>query len=429
MAEIKDVKAREIIDSRGNPTIEAEVILVSGAIGRAAVPSGASTGSREALELRDGGSRYTGKGVTQAVHHIQTEIRAALIGHDVRHQRGIDDLLNTLDDTANKGRLGANAILAVSLAAAHAAAKAVNLPLYQSLRCHDADSPYILPVPLMNLINGGVHADNNIDFQEFMVVPVGAPTFKEALRFGCEIFHALKTRLKRQGIPTTVGDEGGFAPNLPSCDAVIELMLQAINDTGLKPGLDVYLALDLASSEFHQGGRYVLHSENKTYTSEEMVELLVRLCAFYPIISIEDGLAEDDWAGWKLLSEKLGNKIQLMGDDLFVTNTKIFIKGIRENIANAILIKPNQIGTLTETFAAIQMAKDSNYSAVISHRSGETEDTTIADLAVATGVGQIKAGSPCRGERVAKYNQLLRIEEQLGNQGRYAGRSAFPKLG
>lgn len=424
MAEIKDIRAREILDSRGNPTVEAEVILATGVIGRAAVPSGASTGSREALELRDGGSRFNGKGVQTAVDHIQTEIRMALIGHDVRHQKGIDELLTTLDNTVNKGRLGANALLAVSLAAAHAAANAIKIPLYEYLGCtHKA--PYTLPVPLINIINGGAHADNNLDIQEFMIVPVGAPTFKEAIRYSAEIFHVLKTLLKRQGQPTGVGDEGGFAPNLNSNEAAIELILQAISEAGFKPGDDIALALDLASSEFYQTNHYQLASENKNLTSEELVDYLVKWAKTYPIISIEDALAENDWAGWKLLTEKLGSKLQLVGDDLFVTNTQIFERGIKEGVANAILIKPNQIGTLTETLAAIDMAQKSKYACVMSHRSGETEDTTIADLAVATRVKQIKTGSVCRGERVAKYNQLLRIEERLGNDAKFAGKTAF----
>lgn len=424
MAEIKQIRAREILDSRGNPTIEAEVILTTGVIGRAAVPSGASTGSREALELRDGGSRYNGKGVQNAIQNIQTEIQAALLGHDVRHQKGLDDLLINLDTTVNKGRLGANAMLAVSLAAAHAAALAVKKPLYEYLNMM-TQAPMLLPVPMFNVINGGVHADNSLDMQEFMILPVGAPSFKEAMRYGAQVFHALKCLLKRQGLMTTVGDEGGFAPNLPSHQAVLELLMKAITEAGFKPGQDIYLGLDLASTEFYRGGKYELRSEQKQLSSEELVNYLASWVDQFPIISIEDAMAEEDWAGWKLLTEKLGNKIQLVGDDVFVTNTNIFIKGVKEGIANSILIKPNQIGTLTETLAAIQMAKDSHYTAVISHRSGETEDTTIADLVVAAGTGQIKAGAPNRSERVAKYNQLLRIEEALGSAAKYAGKEAF----
>jgi enolase len=424
VAEIKDIRAREILDSRGNPTVEAEIMLATGIMGRAAVPSGASTGSREALELRDGGLRYGGKGVQTVVHHIQTEIRMALVGHDVRHQKGIDELLITLDSTVNKGRLGSNALLAVSLAAAHAAANAVKMPLYEYIGGM-SDLSYTLPVPLINIINGGVHADNNLDFQEFMIVPVGAPTFKEAIRYSVEVFHALKTLLKRQGQPTGVGDEGGFAPNLKTNEAAVELILKAITETGLKPGSDVYLALDLASTEFYQSGHYRLASENKNLTSEELVDYLAKWVTNYPIISIEDALAEDDWLGWKLLTEKLGSQVQLVGDDLFVTNTKIFAQGIEKGIANAILIKPNQIGTLTETLDAIKMAQDAGYAAVMSHRSGETEDTTIADLAIATRVMQIKTGSVCRSERVAKYNQLLRIEDQLGANATFAAQAAF----
>jgi enolase len=424
VAEIKDIRAREVLDSRGNPTIEAEVILSSGVIGRAIVPSGASTGTKEALELRDGGSRYNGKGVQNAIHHIQTEIRSALLQHDVRHQKGIDDLLITLDNTVNKGRLGANAILAVSLAAAHAAANAVKLPLYQYLGGQDRD-PYVLPVPMLNVINGGAHADNSLEMQEFMILPVGASSFKEAMRYGVEVYHALKSLLKRQGMITTVGDEGGFAPNLPNHQAAIELILKAVQDTGLKAPGDIYIGLDLASSEFYQAGKYVLASEQKSLSSQEMVDYLAKWVDQYPILSIEDGMAEDDWAGWKLLTEKLGAKIQLVGDDIFVTNTKVLMQGVTEGVANAILIKPNQIGTLTETLAAIQMARESNYIPVMSHRSGETEDTTIADLTVATRVTQLKSGAPCRSERVAKYNQLLRIEEELGATARYAGKTAF----
>lgn len=429
MAEIKDIRAREILDSRGNPTIEAEVILSTGIIGRAAVPSGASTGSREALELRDGGSRYGGKGVLQAIHHIQTEIRLALLGHDVRHQKGLDDVLINLDGTVNKGRLGANAILAVSMAAARAAAKAVKKPLYQYLRCAEnpeaMENEYILPVPMMNVLNGGAHADNNLEMQEFMIIPAGAPSFKEALRYGAEVFHALKAHLHKQKLVTTVGDEGGFAPNLPSNEAALQSIMQAILDVGFKPGKDIYLGLDLASSEFYQSGKYLLPSENKSLSSEDLVDYLAKWVEQYPIISIEDAMAEDDWHGFKLLTERLGKKIQLVGDDVFVTNPSIFEKGIKEGICNAILIKLNQIGTLSETFTAIKMANEANYGAVISHRSGETEDTTIADLAVASNVGQIKTGSLSRSDRVAKYNQLLRIEEDLGKKAVFAGKKPF----
>ncbi len=424
MAEIRDIRAREVLDSRGNPTVEAEVILDTGVIGRAAVPSGASTGKKEALELRDGGKRYGGKGVLQAIKHIQVEMRAALLGHDVRHQKGLDDLLLNLDTTVNKGRLGANAILAVSMAAAHAAAETVKLPLFEYLGMH-FEGPYILPLPMMNILNGGVHADNNVDFQEFMILPVGAPNFKEALRFGVEIYHALRLLLKRQGLATTVADEGGFAPNLASNREALEWIMKAIAETGLKSGRDVYLGLDLASNEFYQAGQYVLHSENKTLSSVELIDYLKNLVNDYPIISIEDGMAESDWAGWKTLTETLGKKIQLVGDDVFVTNTTILEQGIREKVANAVLIKPNQIGTLSETFDAISMAKEAGYACVISHRSGETEDTTIADLAVASRAGQIKAGAPCRSERLAKYNQLLRIEEHLGPAAQFAGKTVF----
>lgn len=425
MAEIKDIKAREILDSRGNPTVEAEVILTSGIVGCAKVPSGASTGSKEALELRDDDARYHGKGVLKAVNLIQTKIRAALLGHDVRHQKGIDDLLITLDDTANKGHLGANAMLAVSLASAHAAAKAVKLPLYQSLACSESHSQWILPVPQMNVINGGAHADNSLDIQEFMILPTGAPSFKEALRYGSEVYHSLKTLLQRKGLATTVGDEGGFAPNLKSNVEAIELILEAIHESGFTPGKEIYLGLDLASSEFYQNGHYVLKSENKSLEAKDFIQLLSSWVYQYPIVSLEDAMAEDDWTGWARLTETLGSHIQIVGDDIFVTHTALLKKGIEENIANAILIKLNQIGTVTETCAAIGMARDAGYAAIVSHRSGETEDTSIADLAVATGVGQIKTGAPCRSERVAKYNRLLRIEDELGSRAKYAGFSAL----
>lgn len=422
MADIKDVRAREILDSRGFPTIEAEVILTSGVIGRARVPSGASTGSREAMELRDGGLRFQGKGVQNAIQHIHQEIKQAIENHDARHQKGIDDLLISLDNSPNKGKLGANSILAVSLACANAAALAVKLPLYQYLSSQEA-TPYILPVPMLNVINGGAHADNNLDMQEFMIVPLGASSFKEAMRFGAEIYHTLKALLKRKGLSTTVGDEGGFAPDLSNNEAAIEIILQAIEIAGFKAGKDIYVGLDLASSEFYQNGKYVLRSEQKTFNSEQMVEFLGNWLRQYPIISIEDGMSEEDWSGWKFLTEQLGSKVQLVGDDLFVTNTNILKQGLREGIANSILIKPNQIGTLTETLAAIQMAKDAHYGVIISHRSGETEDTFIADLAVATRSPLIKAGAPARGERVAKYNRLIQIEEELGSQAIFAGSS------
>ncbi len=424
MAEIKDIQALEILDSRGTPTVEVEVILETGVVGRASVPSGASTGKYEAVELRDGGTRYGGKGVLNAIHHIQMEIRSALIGHDVRHQKGIDDILVRLDDTPNKKKLGANAILPVSIAVARAAAGAVKLPLYQYLRQGKVGT-FILPVPMMNVINGGVHADNNLDIQEFMIVPAGAPSFKEALRYGVEVFQALKTLLKQQGLVTNVGDEGGFAPNLPSHEMAMQLILQAVEKAGLEPGKDIYLALDLASSTFYNENQYYLRSENKTFNQEEWVSYLSKWVKQYPIISLEDGMAEVDWPGWKLLTETLKEQVQLVGDDIFVTNTKILMRGIKEDVANAILIKPNQIGTLTETCNAIQMAREANFATIISHRSGETEDTLIADLAVAIDAGQIKTGSLCRTDRVAKYNQLLRIEEALGSTAKYAGVAAF----
>ena len=428
MTIIKNIIAREILDSRGNPTIEAEVHL-SNAVGLGMVPSGASTGSKEALELRDGdASRYNGKGVTQAVANVNTAIRQALIGKDAADQTNIDNILINLDGTENKAKLGANAILAVSLAAARASATAKGLPLYQYLHAvFNYHNQFSLPVPMMNIINGGSHADNNVDIQEFMIVPFGAPTFKEALRYGAEVFHALKKQLAGKGLNTAIGDEGGFAPNLPSNEAAINIILEAIEKTGLKLGQDIALSLDVASSEFYKDGKYHLQSENKQLNSAEFVDYLAAWANNYPIISIEDGLAEDDWQGWQLLTQKLGSKIQLVGDDLFVTNTKIFTEGITKNIANAILIKINQIGSLSETFAAIRMAKQANYACIISHRSGETEDSTIADLAVATDAKQIKTGSLCRSDRVAKYNQLLRIEEQLGDKAVYAGKTAFSK--
>ncbi len=423
MSEIVDVRGREILDSRGNPTIEADVITADGAIGRAMVPSGASTGSREALELRDGDkSRYQGKGVLKAVSHINGPLKDALLGMDVTDQAGIDQTMIDLDGTENKANMGANALLGCSLAAAHAAAQERALPLYRSLGA----GPYRMPVPMMNIINGGAHADNSVDMQEFMILPVGAGSIREAVRYGAEVFHALQSVLKGRGMATTVGDEGGFAPNLPSNEAAIEVILEAIGKAGFKAGSDIYLGLDTASSEFYEDGFYHLASEGRKFTSEEFVDYLAGWVDQYPIISIEDGMDESDWAGWKVMTEKLGQRIQLVGDDLFVTNTKILQRGIDEQITNSILIKVNQIGTLTETMAAIQMAKNAGYSAVISHRSGETEDTTIADLVVATATGQIKTGSLSRSDRVAKYNQLMRIEDQLGEDAVYAGKDAFP---
>ncbi len=426
MSKIVDIKAREILDSRGNPTLEADVILESGVIGSAMVPSGASTGEREAIELRDGDkSRFLGKGVLNAVNNVRTEIRDAVVGLEVSDQAGIDNTMIALDGTETKARLGANAMLAVSMAAAHAAAKEAGVPLYRHL---NKTGKFILPVPMMNIINGGSHADNSVDLQEFMILPVGAPTFKEAIRYGAEVFHNLAKVLKSKGLATTVGDEGGFAPNLSSNEEAISVILQAIEQAGYKPGVDIFLGLDAAASEYYADGIYDLASESKTYTSEQMADFFVDWVEKYPIISIEDGFDENDWDGWKLLTEKLGSKIQLVGDDLFVTNPKILKQGIDKDIANSILIKVNQIGTLTETLAAIDMAHAAGYTAVMSHRSGETEDTTIADLAVATGTGQIKTGSLSRSDRVAKYNRLMKIEEELGELAVYAGHSAFKKL-
>lgn len=426
MSKIVDIKAREILDSRGNPTLEADVILESGVIGSAMVPSGASTGEREAIELRDGDkSRFLGKGVLNAVNNVRTEIRDAVVGMEVSDQAGIDNTMIALDGTETKARLGANAMLAVSMAAAHAAAKEAGVPLYRHL---NKTGKFILPVPMMNIINGGSHADNSVDLQEFMILPVGAPTFKEAIRYGAEVFHNLAKVLKSKGLATTVGDEGGFAPNLSSNEEAISVILQAIEQAGYKPGVDIFLGLDAAASEYYADGIYDLASESKTYTSEQMADFFVDWVEKYPIISIEDGFDENDWDGWKLLTEKLGGKIQLVGDDLFVTNPKILKQGIDKDIANSILIKVNQIGTLTETLAAIDMAHAAGYTAVMSHRSGETEDTTIADLAVATGTGQIKTGSLSRSDRVAKYNRLMKIEEELGELAVYAGHSAFKKL-
>ena len=426
MSNITKIHAREILDSRGNPTLEAEVTLESGAFGRAAVPSGASTGVREALELRDGDkSRYMGKGVTRAVNNVNTEISDALVGMDGQDQVALDNKMIELDGTDTKERLGANALLAVSLAASHAAAKENNEALYE----HLGDGDYIMPVPMMNIINGGEHADNSVDLQEFMILPVGAPSFKEALRYGAEVFHTLRSVLSAKGMNTAVGDEGGFAPDLSSNEEAIEVILEAIEKAGYKAGEDIYLGLDAASSEFYKDGVYNLASEGKTFNSEEFTDYLANWVNKYPIITIEDGLDEGDWEGWAYMTKQLGDKVQLVGDDLFVTNTSILKEGIDKNIANSILIKFNQIGTLSETLNAINMAHDAGYTAVISHRSGETEDSTIADLCVATRAGQIKTGSLSRSDRIAKYNQLLRIEEALGDKAVYAGKSAFKHLG
>ncbi|MDF1630140.1 MAG: phosphopyruvate hydratase [Alcanivoracaceae bacterium] len=426
MSKIVDIKAREILDSRGNPTIEADVVLDSGAFGSATAPSGASTGSREALELRDGDkARYMGKGVLKAVGNVNSEIRDLLLGREGCDQRALDNAMIDLDATESKSRLGANAILAVSLAAAKAAAVEQKKPLYEYISdMQDDDQAYSLPVPMMNIINGGEHADNNVDIQEFMIQPVGAPSIAEAIRCGAEVFHALKSVLKKRGLNTAVGDEGGFAPDLPSNEAALEAIVEAIGLTGYKLGEEITLALDCAASEFYHDGKYVLAGENRSLSSEQFVDYLADLCNRYPIISIEDGQHESDWAGWKTLTDRLGQKVQLVGDDLFVTNTKILQRGINEGIANSILIKFNQIGSLSETLDAIKMAKDAGYTAVISHRSGETADTTIADLAVATSAGQIKTGSLCRSDRVAKYNRLIRIEEELGRAA-YHGRKEF----
>lgn len=422
-ATIKHIIGREILDSRGNPTVYAEVHLSSGVIGSAAVPSGASTGSHEAVELRDQDpKRYLGKGVLKAVQHINHDINQALQGQKVDDQAKLDAALIALDGTENKNRLGANALLAVSLAAAKAAAIEAQKPLYAYL---GHDKGVTLPVPMMNIINGGAHADNNVDMQEFMIVPVGAPSFTEALRYGAEVFHILKKILHKKGLNTAVGDEGGFAPDLPSNESAIEIILQAIEQAGYRPGEDIFLGLDVASTEFYKDSLYHLSSENKKLTSAELTAYLADWVKRYPILTIEDGMAEDDWSGWKLLTQTAGKHVQLVGDDLFVTNTKILERGIREHIANAILIKPNQIGTLTETLATIHMAQKNHYGCVISHRSGETEDTTIADLAVATNAGQIKTGSLCRSDRMAKYNRLIQIEAELGSKAIYPGQSAY----
>ena len=422
---IKDIRAREILDSRGNPTIEADVILADGTIGRAAAPSGASTGSREALELRDGdNARYMGKGVKKAVSNVNSQIRSALIDRDVTEQQGIDDAMIALDGTENKGSLGANAMLAVSLATAKAAAKSQNLPLHQYIANLRNQTSLTMPVPMMNILNGGEHADNTVDIQEFMIEPVGFTSFSEALRAGTEIFHSLKSVLKSQGLNTAVGDEGGFAPNLRSNEEAITVIMQAIEQVGYKAGEDIHLALDCAASEFYKDGQYILAGEgNKSFDSQGFSDYLVGLARQYPIISIEDGLDESDWDGWKYLTEQIGDTVQLVGDDLFVTNPAILQEGIDKHIANAILIKFNQIGTLSETLDAIYMAKKNGYATIISHRSGETEDSTIADLAVGTAAGQIKTGSLCRSDRVAKYNQLLRIEQQV--RASYRGRQEF----
>ncbi|MBK7470514.1 MAG: phosphopyruvate hydratase [Betaproteobacteria bacterium] len=426
MSAIVDVIAREILDSRGNPTVEADVVLESGVSGRAAVPSGASTGSREAVELRDGDAgRYFGKGVLKAVEHINTELCEAIIGLDASEQAFVDRTLIELDGTDNKSRLGANAVLAVSCAVAKAAAEEASLPLYRYL---GGAGGMQLPVPLMNVINGGVHANNSVDMQEFMIVPIGAPTFREAIRYGAQVFHTLKKLIDKKGMPTTVGDEGGFAPNLASNEAALQLLMEAIDLAGFTAGTDIVIALDCASSEFYKDGKYHLEAEGAALTSAQLVDYLANWVDKYPIISIEDGMAENDWDGWKLLTERLHPKVQLVGDDLFVTNTRIIGEGISTGIANSVLIKINQIGSLTETFAAIEMAKRAGYTSVISHRSGETEDTIIADIAVASNAGQIKTGSLSRSDRVAKYNQLLRIEEDLGDVASYPGRAAFYQL-
>lgn len=425
---IEDVIAREVLDSRGNPTVEVELMLDDGSVGRAMVPSGASTGVHEAVELRDGDkSRYLGKGTLQAVENVNTVIADEVIGYDVFDQVGLDKLLIDLDGTPNKGKLGANAILGVSMAAARAAAESLGLPLFQYL---GGVNGKVLPTPMMNILNGGSHADNTVDIQEFMIMPAGAPTFREALRMGAEVFHSLKAVLKGKGLNTAVGDEGGFAPNLSTNEEAIQVIIEAIEKAGYKPGEDVRIALDVAASEFYDADKdiYDLTGEGVSRTAAEMVEYYQMLADKYPIVSIEDGLAEDDWNGWKLLTEKLGKKLQLVGDDLFVTNTERLASGIEKGIANSILIKVNQIGTLTETFDAIEMAKKAGYTAVVSHRSGETEDTTIADIVVGLNAGQIKTGSLSRTDRIAKYNQLLRIEELLGDSGQYAGFDAFYNL-
>lgn len=425
MSEIVDVRAREILDSRGNPTVEVEVRLDSGAMGRAAVPSGASTGEGEAIELRDGDERYGGKGVRHAVSNVTDVLGPALLGTDALEQRAIDTLMCDADGTDDKSKLGANAILGISLAVAHAGARELEVPLWRYLGGPDA---HVLPVPLMNVMNGGAHADNSLDFQEFMFAPLGAASFAEALEWGANCYHALKKMLVERKLSTAVGDEGGFAPDLPSNVAAVELLVDAVEAAGYRPGRDVGIALDPAVSEIYEGGSYVLASEDRKLSAGEMVELWDRWVADYPIVSIEDAMAEDDWDGWAAVTERLGNKVQLVGDDLFVTNPEILARGIEQTIANAILIKPNQIGSLTETLECVRMAHRASYATVISHRSGETEDSTIADIAVATNAGQIKTGACARGERTAKYNQLLRIEEELGDSARYPGSRAFPRF-
>ena len=426
MSVILDIFGREILDSRGNPTVEVEVILESGVVGRAAVPSGASTGAHEAVELRDGDKeRYLGKGVLQAVKNVNEIIAEQLIGYSVFDQVEIDELMIEIDGTPNKAKLGANAILGVSMAVAKAAAEELGVPLYKYLGGFSARE---LPVPMMNILNGGEHADNNVDIQEFMVLPVGAPSFREALRMGAEVYHSLKGVLKARGLSTAIGDEGGFAPNLASNEEALQVIMEAIEKAGYKPGKDIYLGMDVASTEFYRDGKYKMTGEGKEFTSAELVAFYENLVAKYPIITIEDGMAEDDWEGWKLLTEKLGKKLQLVGDDLFVTNTERLAKGIDEGIANSILVKVNQIGTLTETFATMEMAKRAGYTCVVSHRSGETEDATIADIAVAVNAGQIKTGAPARTDRVAKYNQLLRIEDELCDSADYKGLAVFYNL-
>ena len=426
MSAIINVTAREIIDSRGNPTIEAEVFTKKGALGTAMVPSGASTGTREALELRDGDpARYKGKGVLQAIRNIKEKITPEIVGKDVADQSGIDRIMIELDGTPNKGHLGANAILAVSMATARAAANEEGIPLYQYL---GGEGPFRMPVPMMNIINGGAHADNNVDFQEFMILPVGAGNLREAVRYGAEVFHTLKSVLANRNLGTTVGDEGGFAPDLASNEEAVRIILEAIDRAGFRAGKDIFLGLDVASSEFYRNGSYNIASEKMELSAQEFLDYLAPWVDKYPIITMEDGMAEDDWRGWKLLTDRLGKKTQLVGDDLFVTSTDMLRAGIEKGVANSILIKVNQIGTLTETLAAIDMAEKAGYTAVISHRSGETEDTIIADLAVATSVGQIKTGSMSRSDRVAKYNRLMKIEEQLGDRATWPGRQAFPHL-
>jgi enolase len=430
MSTIEAVHARQILDSRGNPTIEVEVTLENDYVGRAAVPSGASTGEFEAVELRDGGSAYLGKGVTQAVANVNGEIRDALLGFDVTDQAGLDRLMIELDGTDNKGRLGANAILGVSLAAAHAAAAMENRPLYSYLGdLYGESDPSLLPVPMMNVLNGGAHADNSVDFQEFMILPAGTDSFSECLRVGTEVFHSLKKILSGHGLATAVGDEGGFAPDLSSNEAALEMLIEGIEAAGYKPGEEVFIALDPATSEIYENGVYRLEHEDRDLSPEQMADYWQSAAERFPIVSIEDGMDEEDWDGWKLLTEKLGSSVQLVGDDLFVTNPARLKRGIELGVGNSILVKVNQIGTLTETLEAIRMASEAGYTAVISHRSGETEDTTIADLAVATGAGQIKTGAPSRSDRVAKYNRLLRIEEELGEKARFGGRTVLKRGG